>query len=209
MQSNKHDTLINTESSLRAYFHEAIERASDKNHVEASEHTLWYLTNLLHNYSRTEYVFDFHRDGGTLTPLVEYYQQALEAENDQRRRQYLQRLGDVAMFISGLFAPALERRAVGVNYYVAMGENAYGFLADTAGETTKEKVLGEVFNELSNHFSSYVSVLSSVAPANKKSNRCENLLQVFDQWQQTADPHLEQQLKQKGVIFAAISDAEH
>lgn len=212
MQTDSQDTLINTESSLMAYFYDAIERASDENHLDADEHTLWYLTNLLHSYSRTEQFLDYRPDGGTLTPLAQYYKHALEAESAHERRLYLQRLGDVAIFISGLFAPALERRAVGVNYYMAMGENAYGSLADTSGRSTKDKVLGEVFSDLSNRFSGYVAMLASIAPHNNPGNHsghCEDLLQLFDQWQATADPAIEQQLKRKGVILSASTEVAH
>lgn len=209
MHSDSQDNLISPESSLLGYFHDQIERASDENHLDANEHTLWYLTNLLHTYSRSENFFDFHLDGGTLTPLAEYYQHALQAETGYQRRLYLQRLGDVAIFISGLFAPALERRAVGVTYYMAMGENAYGSLADCAGGTTKDKVLGEVFTDLSNRFSGYVAMLASIAPQAKPANPCEDLLQLFDAWQATSDPAIEKQLKRKGVIISAVKDVAH
>lgn len=206
MQFDSQDTLINPESSLKAYFHNAIERASDEKHLDAGEHTLWYLTNLLHTYSRSEKFFDYRPDGGTFTPLVQYYQSALEAENDHERRQYLQRLGDVAIFITGLFAHALDRKAVGRRYYMSMGENAYGFLADTAGHTARDRLLGEVFTELSNSFSGYVSVLATFAPMNKTSNHAEDLMDLVNRWQVTADPDIEKTLKEKGVILTEVSD---
>ncbi len=206
MQNHPTDNLINPESSLKAYFHEAIERASDEKHLDAGEHTLWYLTNLLHNYARSERFFDYRPDGGTLTPLALYYQSALEATTDQQRRLYLQRLGDVAIFITGVFARALERRPVGVSYYTSMGENAYGYLADLAGNSTREKIMGEVFTELSNCFSAYVSVLATVAPVNKSANQLDDLMQMLDQWQATANPDIEQKLRQKGVILTEASN---
>lgn len=209
MTSNNQDTLINAESSLMGYFHDAIERASDEKHLDASEHTLWYLTNLLHTYSRTEKFFDNRADGGTLTPLAEYYKYALEADTEKERSLYLQRLGDVAIFLSGLFAPALERKAVGVRYYMAMGENAYSCLADRSGNNSKDKALGEVFSDLSNRFASYVAMLALVSPKTAPANRCDELLQLFDQWQATTDPHIEEQLRQRGVIISAVKHGAH
>lgn len=206
MQNTSTDTLINPESSLKAYFHDAIERASDEKHLDAGEHTLWYLTNLLHTYARSEKFLDYRPDGGTLTPLALYYTAALEATTDQQRRLYLQRLGDVAIFITGVFTHALDRRPVGVSYYTSMGENAYGYLADLSGNSTREKVLGEVFTDLSNCFSSYVSVLATVAPVNKSANQLDDLMQMFNQWQATADPDIEQKLRQKGVILTEATN---
>ena len=112
----------------------------------------------------------------------------------------------MAIFITGVFARALERRPVGVSYYTSMGENAYGYLADLVGNSTREKIMGEVFTELSNCFSSYVSVLATVAPVNKSANQLDDLMQMLDQWQATANPDIEQKLRQKGVILTEASN---
>jgi len=37
----------------------------------------------------------------------------------------MQRLGDTALFIAGVFADSLNRKLVDVDYYVAMGGTAY------------------------------------------------------------------------------------
>ena len=91
MQSS--DSLINTESSLKIYFHDALARESEKNQLEITEHTHWYLTNLLDTFSRSEKFFDYQPDRGTLTPLADYYQRAVEAESTHEKRLHLQRLG--------------------------------------------------------------------------------------------------------------------
>lgn len=196
------DRQINTESSLRSYFHDAILRASAENELDVCEHTHWYLTNLLHTYSRTDRFFDHRPDGGKLTPLAEYYRLAAEAPSDNERRLYLQRLGDVAIVVSGFFAAALRRRAVGVNYYMAMGETAYGSLADAGGGTTKEKALAEIFEDLSNHFGRFVTILSSIA---SNTDPSQDLLAMFDRWQDTGEPQLEKALRARGVMIPTHS----
>ena len=192
------DTVINTEPSLKAYFHDALARATEKHHLKTEDHTLWYLTNLLHTYSRSEQFFDYQPDRGTLTPLAEYYKRAIEADSVQERRLNLQRLGDVAIFICGLFAPALNRKPVSINYYMAMGENAYATLADTAGHNTREKAQAEIFADLSNRFTSFVTVISSLS---KTTEACDNLLCKFDEWQRTGDLAIATELRNAGVIL--------
>lgn len=194
-----YDRLINTESSLVSYFHEEIGRASGENHLPLCDHTHWYLTNLLHTYSATDRFFDHRADGGKFTPLAEYYMLAAEATTENERRLYLQRLGDIAIVVSGLFAPALRRKAVNVEYYMAMGENAYGCLADASGASTKEKVLSEIFEDLSSRFEKFVAVLGSIGC---NGSTREHLLTLIDRWQSTGEPELEKQLRARGVMLS-------
>lgn len=154
--------MINKETNLETYFHNAIRDISSEKNVDIKDHTLWYLTNLLTRYSRSDRFFDYRTECGTFTPLAEYYKQALDAESEHERRLHLQRLGDVAIFVSGLFAPALSRRIVGVNYYISMGETAYGCLADEGGSTAKDKALCEIFDDLARRFTGFVAILSEV-----------------------------------------------
>ena len=64
------------------------------------------------------------------------YSDALEEESGEARNQILRRLGDVALFISGVFSRSLKRRVVDVDYYIAMGGGAYlgGLLYDFSGD---------------------------------------------------------------------------
>lgn len=199
------NSVINTESSLKSYFHEALSRESEKNRFEITDHTHWYLTNLLYTYSRSEKFFDYQPDRGTLTPLADYYQRAVEAESAHERRLHLQRLGDVAIFIAGMFSQSLKKRVVGVPYYVAMGETAYGTLAETAASTSREQTQAIIFSDLSRRFSSFVQVLGNIGPQTKKndtqSNTFETLLERIDEWQRTGDPALAKDLRRCGVLL--------
>ena len=204
MQSS--DGLINTESSLKEYFHHALSRQSELHRLDIADHTLWYLTNLLHNYSRSEQFFDYHHEPaharGTLTPLADYYQRAAEAESTHERRLHLQRLGDVAMFISGMFSQALNKRVVGVSYYVSMGETAYATLAETAGATNREQSQAAIFSDLSERFASFVDILKAVGSKPvKQTTEFETLLQKVDEWQRTGDPELANELRCSGILL--------
>ena len=211
MQSS--NSLINTESSLKIYFHEALSRESEKSQLEITEHTLWYLTNLLYTFSRSEKFFDYQPDRGTLTPLADYYQRAIEAKSVHEKRLHLQRLGDVAMFISGMFSQALKKRVVGVPYYMAMGETAYATLADTAAATSREQTQAIIFSDLSERFSTFVNVLSSIGPQMRntepENNSFEVLLQKVDEWQRTGDPDLANDLRNSGILLQPESGKAH
>jgi hypothetical protein len=178
--------MINKETSLETYFHNAIRDISSEKNVDIKDHTHWYLTNLLTRYSRADKFFDYRPECGTLTPLAEYYKQAIEAESDHERRLHLQRLGDVAIFVSGLFAPALDKRVVGLSYYISMGETAYGCLADSSGPSSRDKALCEIFSDLATRFSWFVAILSEINGAATQAVSAQ-----ADQWQQWFE-HLDQ-----------------
>lgn len=159
------DRHIDVTSSLTSYFHDELSQISKTRKVVILEDTLWYLSSLLKNYSRADKFFDFHSERGmTLTPLADYYRCSVEASNDRERRLYLQRLGDVSIFITGLFSSALNRKSVDISYYVAMGENAYGYLADAPATTTRDRALEKTYSDLAQHFTVFTSLISLLRP---------------------------------------------
>jgi hypothetical protein len=95
--------------------------------------------------------------------LAWLYARAVEGPPDQRLESW-RRLGDVALAISGLFAPYLHRRqaVVGPEYYAQMGAAAYASAADLA---VRRRVgsLGELFETLARHFRRLVEVLVRLA----------------------------------------------
>ncbi len=158
--SDSDELHIDLTSSLTSYFHDELAQISKAHEFDVLEDTLWYLSTLLKNYSRSENFFDFNADNGiTLTPLADYYRFSIEADTDRERRLHLQRLGDVSIFVAGLFSKALNRKAVDVSYYVAMGENAYGYLADTPSTNTRDRALETIYGDLASHFSKFTSLI--------------------------------------------------
>lgn len=198
MTTSSTDNLIQPTTSLQTYFHERFEQAADKLTIDADHDTLWYLTQLLCNYSRTSRFLDDNETGATLTPLAEYYRMAMESSNRQERRLQLQRLGDVAIVVTGLFSGALNRKPVGVSYYMSMGEAAYGTLADEPSSSSRDRALRGIFESLANDFSDYVILLSEV-PTRSTSEK--DLLQLVDEWESTQHPALARQLRSQGIFL--------
>ena len=200
------NNLISTSHSLQDFFHHAVQEVVEKHHIDGGDDTVWYLTQLLCNYGCANRCFDNRGDNTTLTPLAEYYREAVEALSDHERRQHLQRLGDVAIFISSLFSGALKRKPVNVSYYIGMGESAYGALADASVRTSGDKAKAEIFADLSSRFSAYVAALSDI-PARPTDER--SLLQQVTEWEQTGHPGLARQLRARGVFLPEHSGQAH
>ncbi|MFK7996267.1 MAG: hypothetical protein AB8B87_19165 [Granulosicoccus sp.] len=192
------ETLIEPTTSLQFFFKERIESAVEKHSINGNEDTLWYLTQLLCNYSRTSSFLDSNGTRAALTPLAEYYRQAIESVSAYERRQLLQRLGDVAMVVSGLFSGALNRKAVGVDYYISMGEAAYSTLADESPHSSRERSLQGIFEALANDFSDYVVALSEVPV---KPDEPKDLMTLIDDWQVNKHPTVARKLRSQGVVL--------
>jgi hypothetical protein len=114
-----HRGLI-TSMSIREYFHEALMSAMCNQQVDVEDETAAYVINLLAQCSRTTALFQSTPDGLDLKPLALIYADAVEAPTAERRNRALKQLGDVALFIAGLFADSLKRKLVDVDYYIAM-----------------------------------------------------------------------------------------
>ena len=192
------DSLIEPTESLQGFFKERIESAVEKHSINSDEDALWYLTQLLCNYSKTSAFIDTTGSRAALTPLAEYYRQAAETNSSHERRLLLQRLGDVAIVVAGLFSGALSRKPVGVDYYMSMGEAAYSTLADESVQTSRERTMQGIFETLANDFSDYVVAISEVP---LKPDQPKDLMTLIDEWHADKHPAVSRELKSRGVIL--------
>ena len=142
------------EQAPAEYFKELVEAALVRQHVDAGHLTAYYLVNLLCQYVRPE-----SRSGNALEeqPLAIQLTRALQTGGSEQRMR-LRSLGDFSLFTSGFFSDSLRRRTVDVDYYVSMGEYAYGSLS-----RIDEDTFAEVFAELARKFVAYMDVLADVS----------------------------------------------
>lgn len=197
---------VSTATNLQDFFHTELSHVVETHHIEVGEDSLWYLTQLLYNYRRSEIFFDYNSNGGTLTPLAEYYRQAVEAATSRERKLHLQRLGDVSLFVSSLFSGALKRKPIGVGYYMSMGESAYGSLASSSVQSSRDRALVNVFAELSKSFEKLVNAIADIAIRSSDNN---NLLNLVLEWEQTQCPRLARRLEAKGVVLSIGTPTSH
>ncbi|CAL1240740.1 hypothetical protein [Candidatus Methylocalor cossyra] len=187
-----------TELSAREYFRDAITQAMLNQKVEAGEETVYYLVNLLAHFIQTERLFSSTPEGIQLEPLALLYAEALEAARPQERAQLLRRLGDVALLIAGLFSSSLKRKLVDVDYYIAMGGSAYGFLGHLNRGSVRGRVLGAVFDELSRKFQRFTDVLAEVGEASPLSSSTD-ILRLYEIWLRTGSKRTADRLRKLGI----------
>ena len=107
--------------SLQEFFRDSVDAAMVSNKVAVEDHTAHYVVSLLTLFARSEALHEQADGGPGLKPLALMLADAAEAGTCDSRNAALQRLGDVALFVAGFMAEGLDRKAVGVGYYVRMG----------------------------------------------------------------------------------------
>ena len=198
IQSDTSPCSVIVDGNVQALFFELIHEAAQNQKIDANDTTLHYLVNLLSSFLHSRTFFDRGADGLLLKPLAEHYAEAVAAENWQTRNRCLRRLGDVALFISGVFADSLNRKPVDVDYYIAMGGNAYGYLSDNGRGGAGWQALSEVFEELSGRFGAFVDLLGEVSDRTGLQGDT-SALRLYEMWRLTGSARTARRLRRLGI----------
>jgi hypothetical protein len=179
------EPIVHPESPTE-YFRELVESAMTHQHLAARQRTSFYLVNLLAGFVHRDHV------GADDEPLGIRFARALQAAG-VRQRDGLRQVGDLSLFISGYFADSLNRRLVDVDYYIHLGERAYGSLA------RQEAALGDVFDELSGKFCAFVDVLTEVSERTAIASNSD-LLRLYEKWVRTKSRRSGDLLAERGIV---------
>ncbi len=182
---------------VHEYFQGILADTLDRQSVPVLEETVLYLSNLLTNFVRSERLYDQTPDGIMIRPLAALYGDAMNARNLEEEYRALQRLGDLALFVAGLFAHSLGRSLVDVDYYIAMGGNAYASLAESERLRTR-RTLRAVFSELAERFAAVVDVLAEVGESGTLQTS-HDILRLYEIWLVSGSPRAAARLRQHGI----------
>lgn len=185
--------------NLRDYFRESIDAAIEHQGVKVDPHAAHYVVNLLTLFSRSEDLYEDHGDAYGIKPLALMMVDAVDAPTIAERNFSLQRIGDVALFISGFFADSLAHKLVDLDYYIHMGGNAYGSLSEEIRGTFRGRALAGVYKELARKFQIVVDVLNEVRDSARQSSDID-LLRTYEVWLRTGSKRAAELLKQNSVI---------
>lgn len=184
-------------ADLREFFQSSLDEALDRQGIDAGVETTWYLVNLLTAFHRAERLFDFNGERFELRPLAMLYADALAEPATEQRHRIMRRLGDIALFISGVFAESLNRKLVDIDYYIAMGSNAYGYLSVSV-RGRQGAPFGDVFDELANKFTDFVDVLALVRE-HADAGDARDVLRLYEVWLRTGSARALERLRELGI----------
>jgi hypothetical protein len=173
------------------YFKELVESALARQQLQTHELTSYYLVDLLCRFMRPSDRIPFSDDHGE--PLALRLGRALDCGGMEQRAR-LRNLGDFSLFMSGFFADSFQRRVVDVDYYVSMGEYAYGSLSRRDTDA-----FGEVFSELARKFVPIMDVLSDVSEQSGIRSSVD-VLRLYEKWLRTGSQRDGKRLVDRGIL---------
>lgn len=178
-----------------SYFREQVVAAMQRQKVETSAFTEYYLVDLLARWAGSRTVSPAE-PGADAMPLSMLYLQALQAASRDRAR-LLRAMGDTALFVSGFFPESVEGRVGDLRFYQRLGGDAYRRLShqpDDLGAFTSD-----VFSELAARFREFADVLTLVAEAGRSSSPLA-VLRLYERWAQTGSRLAAERLAREGVV---------
>ena len=201
---------IVTNVNIQDYFHAQIEASLAHQQVALGLPTVHYLARLLADFTNPQQLFAQTAQGWELKPLAMHYADAVYAEGAHQRNVALKRLGDIALFISGMFAGSLARKVVAVDYYVAMGGGAYRDLHALLTSHLGDSLTPTPFAELATKFIALIDVLGEVAEESHLGIK-HDVLRDYEMWLHTSSPRALRKLNCAGVLpsRAALSFVRH
>jgi hypothetical protein len=176
------------EQTPAAYFKEQVEASLARQHVHAGDLTEYYLVNLLCQYVR----LDQQASPEYAEPLAVRLIRAMETGGPEQRTR-LRSLGDFSLFMTGFFSDSFRRRSIDVDYYVSMGEYAYGSLSRA------EDAFREVFDELSRKFVGFSDVLADISERTAMATN-HDVLRLYEKWLRTGSERDGQRLIERGIV---------
>ena len=201
---SSHDRVVPVHN-LEDYFRTSIEGVISKQGVNVDPHAAHYVVNLLTLFSRSEELYQDDGETYGLRPLALMLADAAVAPSAAERNYSLQRIGDVALFISGFFADSLISKPVDIDYYIHMGENAYGSLSEEVRGTFRVNSFANTYKELAINFQILVDVLNEVRVEARQESDVD-LLRTYEIWLKTGSKRAIGLLRQHGVV--PISDGK-
>lgn len=175
------------EQTPAEYFKELVDAALLHQRLQTADLTAYYLVNVLCQFVRLEAVTE------TEVPLALRLARALQAGGSEQRAR-LRSLGDFSLFVTGFFSDSLNRQTADVDYYVSMGEYAYGSLSRRDADS-----FSEVFTDLASRFVGYADVLAEVSERSALRSSTD-VLRLYEKWLRTGSTRDGQKLVERGII---------
>lgn len=179
------------EQTPAEYFRELVSASLARQHLRAADLTEYYLVNLLCQYVRLDTSGGVPAEHGE--PLAVRLARALQSGGSEQRAR-LRSLGDFSLFMSGFFPDSFRRGPIDVDYYVSMGEYAYGSLS-----RNDEDRFSDVFAELARKFVGFTDVLADISERTALTSHTD-VLRLYEKWLRTGSTRDGQRLVERGIV---------
>lgn len=187
------DLVQNT--NILEFFRDLVRQAVAKHGIELSEHSEFYVVNLLTALQKTEKLFDSSQGHLDDTPLTLLLERAIHGDLATRVK-YLKFLGDTALFVAGIFPTRALRHFNSLDYYIRMGGGAYLTLSSSL-----QPSFSQVYEEMGLKFRQLVGVIAEVG---KGKVTDKDLLSYYERFLATGDARLRDILQKEGILPVVV-----
>ena len=184
-------------TGIMEYFKEAVEDATERLNVEISDHTEFYVVDLLSRYANIKALTSTELVSEEKT-FAELFMESCELKTEGRAR-ILKYIGDTTLFLTGFFSDSFQRSIVDVDYYASMGQASYRNLLDLLAARVVRWGQEEVFDELSGKFFQLMDVLAEVSESSEPQHAAD-LLRIYERWLRTRSQRDEKLLRKMGIF---------
>lgn len=187
---------IVTHRTLEGFFSELVHEALSAERIALRDDSRAYVVQLVSEFTRRDALHRVEPEGESGTPaLFRLYERAMQADPRSRFDAY-RYLGDVALVVSGFFAPHVARSNVSVRYYRQMGSGAY----QAAAHLDRSGVFAPLLDQLSGAFDRLSEMLCRVAERTTLPTQ-HDLSALYERWLRAPDsPALRERLLAQSAL---------
>lgn len=187
------NTAIECHRDVRGYFRDRVVLALQTRDVTASDEVEVYLVQLLAAYAQP----GASEQDATLVEL----QTQANTRRGRARCETLRELGDRALYLSGFFEPALERRGLSRHYYAHMGGRAYTSAGDLSARSDRaaDRARSPVLCELGQRFDTFAEVIDEVREGTALRTD-DDVGDLLERYEQTHSPAIRTRLARRGIV---------
>ncbi len=181
------------------YFRDKVSSAVDRLQVEMSDEIEFYLVNLLCEFIAPDRLNDIEAEVDVLeTPLAVIFKKALESP-PERQAKLFKRMGDTSLYVAGCFQDYFNRKTFDIDYYIAMGKNAYLNLSSIMWDRHRDEHFSAMYDRLGQKFPEFVEVFAMVAEDTPIAANDADILSLYERWNSTKSERLRKKLAQNGI----------
>lgn len=187
---------------LKSFFAEECLNIASKQGLGIPEYLGNYLGEMLARLSGSDAYLIASTDPHAVKPRKEFpsiVKMWLEGQNQDPFEQLhqMQQVGDLALFTSSFFPERIER-SVDMDFYMAIGGQAYARAGQIRESLAQERALN-VYFELASKFPELKELLAELNDKKFLSTEADRL-RLYQKWLQTRSPRIRRMLAEVGII---------
>lgn len=187
---------IDANPSVAEFFRNTVKAILTDRKIRVEETTEFYVVNLLTQAAQSS---GENADPNYFEePLAILFGKAFSTNSQIEKYTLLKHLGDQSLYISGFFGDSLQRKIVDMDYYIAMGAQAYEHLSDLSKRQVEKDFFAKTFNELSQKFTSFVDLFAEISERANITND-QDVLRMYERWVFTKSRRLLEKLQKQGI----------